>query len=64
MHSWKPDSEAQMLAHIKSLPEGPLKDSLLSTYIKTVKGDIMANLVSRNLLYFWILHMKRISKPI
>jgi hypothetical protein len=39
MHSWKPDSEAQMLAHIKSLPDGPLKDSLLSTFIKTSKRD-------------------------
>jgi hypothetical protein len=39
MHKWKPDSEAQMLAHIKNLPDGPLKDSLLNTFVKATKGD-------------------------
>ena len=31
------DTEAQMLAQIKSLPEGEMKSALLDTYIKTVK---------------------------
>jgi hypothetical protein len=33
------DQEAQMLAQIKSLPEGDMKNSLLETFIKTVKAE-------------------------
>jgi len=32
------DQEAQMLAQIKSLPEGDMKNSLLETFFKTVKA--------------------------
>jgi hypothetical protein len=33
------DQEAQMLAQIKGLPEGDMKNSLLETFIKTVKAE-------------------------
>jgi hypothetical protein len=39
MHSYKGDGEAQMLAQIKSLPEGDMKTALLETYIKTIKAE-------------------------
>jgi hypothetical protein len=33
------DQEGQMLAQIKSLPEGDMKNSLLETFIKTIKAE-------------------------
>jgi hypothetical protein len=33
------DQEAQMLAQIKALPEGEMKNSLLETFVKTVKAE-------------------------
>jgi hypothetical protein len=33
------DQEAQMLAQIKALPEGDMKNSLLETFLKTVKSE-------------------------
>jgi hypothetical protein len=37
MHAFKQNQESMMLAHIKGLPEGPLKKSLLETYIRTIQ---------------------------
>jgi hypothetical protein len=39
MHSFRGDNEAQMLAQIKSLPEGEMKAALLDTYIKAMKTE-------------------------
>jgi hypothetical protein len=33
------DQEAQMIAQIKGLPEGDMKNSLLEAFIKTVKAE-------------------------
>jgi hypothetical protein len=39
MHSMKGNLKAQMLAQIKSLPEGEMKSALLDAYVKTVKSE-------------------------
>ena len=33
------DSEEKMLAQIKGVPEGDMKNSLLETFIKTIKAE-------------------------
>lgn len=33
------DQEAHMLAQIKSLPEGDMKNSLLETFLKSIKTE-------------------------
>jgi len=39
MHNYTGDSEAQMLAQIKSLPDGDMKTALLEAYVKAVKTE-------------------------